>query len=345
MKTIIYEYVWIGGNNELRSKIKIQKISDKDIEDLPIVWNYDGSSTNQATTEKSEVLIKPVKMYNNPFFKDKKYLSKLVLCETMTPDMKPHDSNSRHDAIRVFKKYKKHDPWFGIEQEYFIRELNKTRNILGFNTTHDKKPKKQGQYYCSVGLENNLGRDLAEKHIDYCLYAGVNICGINAEVALGQWEYQIGICKGIEMGDDLWMSRYILNKLAEDFGYIIDYHPKPMDKWNGSGCHTNFSTKYMREGSKNKTGLKHIKNAILRLSKEHEKHMVNYGSFNDMRMTGIHETSSYTEFSSGKADRSCSVRIGNETQKNQCGYFEDRRPSSNCDPYLVTQLLVETCLS
>ena len=70
-----------------------------------------------------------------------------------------------------------------------------------------------------------------------------------------------------------------------------------------------------------------------------------YGSDNNLRMTGNHETASYDKFSSGIANRGASVRIGNINYDNKKGYFEDRRPSSNCDPYLVTGKIFETtCL-
>jgi len=229
------------------------------------------------------------------------------------------------------------EPWFGIEQEYFIIDP-KTNNPLGFDEN-----KKQGQYYCSVGAENAFGRKIAEEHLLECINYGVIVSGMNAEVAPGQWEYQVGPCVGIESGDHLWISRYILQKIAEKHNVIINFEPKPLSgDWNGSGCHTNYSTKKMREGTKNKTGLDYINEAIDKLSKKHNEHMNVYGSGNELRMTGQHETASYNVFSFGTANRGASVRIGNTNMRNQKGYFEDRRPSSNCDPYLVTSKIFET---
>ena len=98
----------------------------------------------------------------------------------------------------------------------------------------------------------------------------------------------------------------------------------------------------MRNGSENKSGLEYIKEAISKLETQHDVHMQNYGSGNEERMTGEHETASYDTFSYGIANRGASVRIGNDTLKNNKGYFEDRRPSSNCDPYVVTSLIFET---
>jgi glutamine synthetase len=101
----------------------------------------------------------------------------------------------------------------------------------------------------------------------------------------------------------------------------------------------------MRNGTDNKTGLDYINEAISRLSKRHEEHMKVYGSGNEERMTGEYETADFNKFSDGIANRGASVRRGHDTIKNKKGYFEDRRPSSNCDPYLVTSIIFKTtCL-
>jgi glutamine synthetase len=331
------EYVWIGGNNELRSKTKVINSNVIQLSDIPI-WNYDGSSTGQATTCESEVVLIPVAMFNDPF-RDYKH-DKLVLCDSYNPNGEPISTNTRARANEIFNQRIEEEPWFGLEQEYFM--INSGTNLpLGFD---DKNT--QGQYYCSVGTDNAFGRKLAETHMHYCIKAGIKISGMNAEVAPGQWEFQVGPCIGIEAGDHLWMARYILHKLSEEYNIIINMEPKPLSgDWNGSGCHTNYSTKSMREGTQNKKGIVYISDAINKLSIKHTEHMAIYGSNNHMRMTGQHETSSYDVFSFGTTNRGASVRIGNENMKNEKGYFEDRRPSSNCDPYLVTSMIFKTtCL-
>ena len=327
------EYIWIGGNNELRSKVRVLDHEVIRASDLP-VWNFDGSSTEQADGGDSEVLLVPRKLFHDPI---RGRPNVLVLCETMKPDGSYLHNSHRHWANELFEQAKDEEPWFGLEQEYFMIDMN-TKKPLGFEDA-----KEQGQYYCSVGAGNAFGREIAEEHLRLCLQADIKISGINAEVAPGQWEFQIGPCVGIEEGDHLWMARFLLNRVAENYGVIIDYEPKPIEgDWNGSGCHANYSTKKMREGTKDNNGLYYIDDAIEKLSHKHMEHMEKYGTGNEKRMTGKHETASYDKFSHGIANRGASIRRGNQTVKDGKGYFEDRRPSSNCDPYLVSGMLFKT---
>jgi len=334
-KTFV-EYVWIGGNNELRCKTKVMNEMVHSVDQLSD-WNYDGSSTAQAHGEDSEVIMKPRALFNDPF---RGGHHKIVLCDTYTPQDEPLKNNHRVWAKEIFDQKLEEEPWFGLEQEYFLIEP-RTGEPLGYDAE-----KTQGQYYCSIGAENAFGRAIAEKHLRACVHAGITISGINAEVAPGQWEFQIGPCVGIEQGDHLWMARYLLDRVAEMHGVSINIDAKPLKgDWNGSGCHTNYSTKNMREGTEEKTGLAFIEEAVENLSMKHDEHMAVYGTGNDERMTGAHETASFDKFTHGIANRGASIRIGNENYKNQKGYFEDRRPSSNCDPYLVTGIIFKTtCL-
>ncbi len=335
MKTLV-EYVWIGGNNNLRGKTKVMDGEVNSVADLS-EWNYDGSSTNQAAGEDSEVIIKPCALFNDPFRRGN---HKMVLCDTYRPDGSPLQNNHRQWAKSLFDQALDEEPWYGLEQEYFFMDPN-TNKPLGF--PQNGFPNEQGQYYCSTGAQNAFGRQVAEEHLDACVYAGIKISGINAEVAPGQWEFQIGPCVGIEEGDHLWMARYLLERVAEKHGVVVDLEPKPVKgDWNGSGCHANYSTKNMRKGTDDKSGLQFIDEAIEKLSHRHMDHMNVYGSGNEERMTGAHETASYDKFSHGVANRGASIRRGNQTVKDGKGYFEDRRPSSNCDPYLVTGIIFET---
>ena len=341
MGTLV-EYIWIDKKGNLRSKSRYLKCFLCELKDIP-EWNFDGNSTGQAFSEDAEIVIKPKAMFTDPFRPrrsgrgDAVYPHKLVLCDTYKPDGAPCKDNNRVWAKEIFDRALEEEPWFGLEQEYFLIDPVRLKP-LGFcgETT---EPKKQGQYYCSTGFENNFGREIVEEHLMACLTAGIKISGINSEVAPGQWEFQIGPCVGIEEGDHLWVARYLLQRIGEKHKVIVNFDPKPIKAdWNGSGCHTNYSTKNMRSPN----GIKFIDEAIQKLSKKHKEHMKLYGEGNDLRMTGEHETASYDVFTDGIANRGASIRRGNKTVKKGCGYFEDRRPSSNCDPYLVTGIIFKT---
>jgi len=339
----LLEYVWIGGcQGDLRSKTKVVNKEPQSIADLP-EWNYDGSSTNQAPGDDSEVILKPVAMYPDPFRGGN---NKLVLCETFTPNGEALPTNARAAARAVFDKCAADETWWGIEQEYTMfrdgTPLGWPRTgarSFGGPTTQIGYPGPQGPYYCSAGADVAFGRDLVETHLKACLYSGLTISGVNAEVMAGQWEYQVGPCVGIASGDEVTMSRYILHRVAEMYDVVISLDPKPIPgDWNGAGCHTNFSTKKMRV----EDGIKHIYAAIGRMAEKHSEHIAAYGEGNERRMTGEHETSSIDTFSWGVANRGASVRVGNQTFKDGYGYLEDRRPSSNMDPYVVTGRIAQT---
>jgi len=258
----------------------------------------------------------------------------IVLCACTFPDGKAVETNYREEANRIFEKVKDSHPWFGLEQEYTLFKDNRP---LGWPTNGYPAP--QGPYYCSVGASVSFGRDIVEEHYRACLYAGVTIAGINAEVLPGQWEFQVGPSEGISQGDELWMARYLLRKVAEKHGVDVSFEPKPIPgDWNGSGCHTNFSTKAMREEG----GYEYIIAAIKRLEPKHKEHIEVYGENNHLRLTGKHETASIEKFSYGVADRGSSIRIPRQVHIDKRGYFEDRRPASNIDPYRVTSKLVKT---
>ena len=346
MRKFIAEYIWIDGEGNLRSKARTIIIPYDNIEklDLSIIpdWNYDGSSTKQADGKKSEIIIKPCLLMQCPFrrFTTKNGPSNLlVMCDTYDSEDNPSLYNYRKWANNIFNEKLDAIPWFGIEQEFFL--MTKYGNPVGYDSSLETVG--QGQFYCSVGSQNAFGRKVIDEFYEHCLYAGINISGINAEVAPGQWEYQIGPSVGITAPDQIYLSRYIIQRIAEKYDYVIDFGPKPLSgNWNGSGCHTNYSTKYMREGTEDKTGLDYINEAIDKLALKHFEHMEVYGTGNELRMTGEHETSSYDNFTYGIGNRGASIRIPTLTAKNKKGYFEDRRPSSNMDPYLVTGILFQT---
>jgi len=370
MSKVFLEYIWLDGNipQNIRSKTKV--VDNTDIletdgqpkqgypESYPL-WSFDGSSTKQAGDEEkygfkgTDCVLKPVYVVDDPFRGNQ---HKLVYCEVFNPDGKtPHKSNTRaklRDLLNELK-LKEYDanlkevPWFGWEQEYVLTHApDKTNHFkygggipLGFNPGPDGKPRPQGDYYCGVGGLNVIGRELVEEHLHKCAEIGLMIGGINAEVLIAQWEYQIGPVTALNGSDQLWLSRYILERVVEKHGFGISYSPKPVEgNWNGSGCHVNFSTKEMRD----KGGLKKILEACEKLKERHKEHIDVYGVENEKRLTGRHETSSMEEFSFGNSDRGSSIRIPVATYTNERGYFEDRRPAANCDPYCVSKVMIET---
>lgn len=334
-KGYIAEYVWIDGYSKIRSKaMYVPKSPPKSPSELRD-WNYDGSSTKQAPGHDSEVILKPQVIYPDPFRGSPNIL---VMCDTYTPQGEPLPTNYRFECNRVMEKARSLEPWFGLEQEYFIMDP-KTGKPLGFPADSDPAP--QAHYYCGVGGSNMYGRDIADAHFKACVYAGIKISGTNAEVAPGQWEFQVGPAVGIEEGDMLWMARYLLERVAELAGYDINYDPKPVKgDWNGSGCHSNFSTKPMRQPGGYEAA---IVPALEKLRGKHAEHIAAYGTGNEERLTGRHETASFEKFSWGVANRGASCRVGNDVKEAGYGYFEDRRPAGNCDPYIVTKMLVQTC--
>jgi glutamine synthetase len=337
----VVEYVWLDTDCVLRSKTRVFTKPIQKLEDISD-WSYNGSSTGQVEIRSSEIFIKPKSLFRDPF-RPQPMRALIALCDTYKPDGTPLDDNKRIWAEELFKKKIKEEPQFGIEQEYFLID-KETGEPLGFRVSNE--PQTKGKFYCSIGSDNAFGREVAEGHLEACLQSGVRISGANSEASPGQWQYQIGPCEGIDAGDHLLISRYLLLKVAEMHNHVVSFDPKPLKgDWNGSGCHTNFSTKKMREGTENKTGLDIIGDSIEKLSKNHNEHMSLYGEGNKERMTGKNNTSNYEKFSSGIGDRSVSIRIGTETFNNRKGYLEDRRPSANMNPYLVTGMIFKTiCL-
>ena len=328
------EYIWLDGfkpTQSLRSKTRIERDFSGKIEDCPM-WSFDGSSTQQAEGNDSDCLLKPVAIFPDPDRSN----GFLVMTEVLNADGTPHESNGRATIDDD-----DNDFWFGFEQEYFLNDP--TTNLpLGF--PENGYPSPQGQYYCSVGAKNAFGRDIVEDHLDQCLEAGINVEGINAEVATGQWEYQVFAKGAKNAGDQVWVARYLAERNAEKWGVSIDLHPKPIKgDWNGSGMHANFSNEVMR-----KKGGEELFNKICEAfdGKNIKKHMDVYGAHNEQRLTGLHETQSIDKFSYGVSDRGASIRIPIGTvEDGWVGRLEDRRPASNGDPYKIASVIVSTTKS
>ena len=328
------EYIWLDGykpTQSLRSKTKIEKDFSGKLEDCPM-WSFDGSSTEQAPGGSSDCQLKPVFICPDPQRKN----GYLVMCEVLDSKGEPHESNGRAHI-----EDDDNDFWFGFEQEYFLWD-NETNKPLGFPANGYPGP--QGPYYCSVGAKNAFGREIVEEHLDVCLEAGLNVEGINAEVAAGQWEFQIFAKGAKEAGDQIWVARYLLERIGESYDVSINWHCKPLGAldWNGSGMHANFSNSVLRTAGKQETYTK-ILEAFRPVVAEH---IAVYGADNDQRLTGKHETASIHDYSYGVSDRGASIRIPLYTvQKGWNGYLEDRRPNSAADPYKVAARIIKTVKS
>ena len=325
------EYIWLDGTAPtqcLRSKTQVRHDFGGTLEECPM-WCFDGSSTNQAEGNASDCLLKPVAIYPDPDRSN----AFLVMTEVMNADGTPHATNGRATI-----NDDDNDFWFGFEQEYFLWDVD-TQLPPGF--PHGGFPAPQGPYYCSVGAANTFGRDCVEEHFDICLEAGLNVEGINAEVAAGQWEFQCFSKGAKQAGDEIWVSRYLLERTGEKYGYAINYHPKPLGDtdWNGSGMHANFSNGAMRDLGDETVFTKICEE----FGKNIERHISVYGADNDQRLTGKHETQSINEFSYGVSDRGASIRIPIGTVEDGWkGRLEDRRTSSNADPYKVAAAIIKT---
>jgi glutamine synthetase len=321
------EYIWIDGTKptpKLRSKTKTVKVGEE-----PPMWGFDGSSTNQAPGQRSDCVLKPVFTCPDPIRKGD---HRLVMTEVLLTDYSPHPTNTRAACAESAEKYADQEIAFGIEQEYTFFRGNRP---LGFPEAGSAAP--QGGYYCGVGADEVFGRDCVEAHLDACLEAELGIFGINAEVMPGQWEFQVGTLGPLDVSDHLWVARWLLYRVAEDFGINATLYPKPArGDWNGAGAHTNFSTKTMR------SSYQACIDAAEALGRNHDLHIAHYGDGIEERLTGQHETCSYKEFRYGVSDRGASVRIPWQVEVEGKGYIEDRRPCANIDPYVVTRLIMDT---
>ncbi len=345
--SVFLEYIWVDGSHptqNLRSKTRVVSVAPT-LEEIPS-WGFDGSSTNQATGDKSDCLLKPVRIFRDPTRKN----SYLVMCEVLQADGTPHPTNKRSLLREVISatRGRAQECLFGLEQEY---TLFKGSRPLGFG--EDRRfPAAQGPYYCGVGADEVFGRELVEEHLQACIAAGIKISGINAEVMPGQWEFQVGPLSPLDVGDHLWVARWLLYRLGEKFGIHATLDPKPVPgDWNGAGCHANFSTPEMRSSqielfhslsAGKKFGMDAIEEWCERARHRVPEHLAAYGEGIEMRLTGRHETCRYDQYKWGVSDRTASIRVPLMAKLEGKGYLEDRRPNANACPYQVATVMLKT---
>lgn len=338
---VLAEYIWMDGVDLKRnpyalprSKTRVLRCPVVHLQDIP-GWSYDGSSCFQADGGRSDLLLKPVRHFADPFHREHDVL---VLCEVLNPDGSPHASNNRSRCAEMAERFGNWEFQFGIEQEY---TLYRHGEPLGWSKD-GPEPEPQGRYYCGVGADKAFGRQIKDAHLLACLRAGIGIVGTNGEVMPGQWEFQLAPMGAVEQSDQLWVARWILCRVGEEFDVAVSFDPKPKEgDWNGAGAHTNFSTQAMRQPG----GISAVRQACALLETRHVEHIAVYGHGNARRLTGRHETCDIATFRAGELDRGASVRIPSATVLNGCGYVEDRRPAANMDPYLVTARIMETLCS
>ncbi len=322
------EYIWIDGTKPspiMRSKTRIVADGTE-----PDIWGFDGSSTNQAPGANSDCVLRPVYTVPDPI---RGRDNILVMCEVELTDFTPHPTNTRAFCVEAAEKYADQSPMFGIEQEYTFLQNGRP---LGW--PENGFPAPQGPYYCGVGGEKMVGREIIERHTQACLDAGISIEGTNAEVMMAQWEFQIGVLPAPLIGDQMWVARWLLHRIAEDYDVVVSFDAKPMKgDWNGAGAHTNFSTKDTMQS------YDAIVAACEALGRKADEHVAAYGAGIEDRLTGAHETQSYKSFSWGASDRGASIRIPWAVEKAKKGWLEDRRPNANVDPYVVAGMIINTC--
>lgn len=340
----LVEYIWIDGaqpTRALRSKMRYVNAPGNHPQavDLPL-WGFDGSSTNQAEGSDSDCVLVPVCVVKDPIRGEGNFLA---MCEVLDDNNNPHLTNTRAKLRAALSAgAAAQAPWAGFEQEYTLFQHGRP---LGWPA--EGEPEAQGPYYCGVGSDRIYGREIAEEHARLCMQAGLMYYGLNAEVMPGQWEFQIGY-RGLDtdnpailnVSDHLWLARWLLQRVAEQFNVTVSFANKPIKgDWNGAGMHTNFSTNATRNQFGGKDA---IAAAVHALSLRHEDHIKLYGDGLEERLTGLHETCSITEFRAGTADRGASIRIPLQVQQKGYGYFEDRRPGANSDPYEVAMRIAAT---
>ncbi len=341
------EYIWLDGTKpvqQLRSKTRIlHNLGAKpDLSRFP-QWSFDGSSTNQSPGNNSDLLLEPVCIVKDALRGEGNFL---VLCEVMNEDGTPHVTNERAKLRKVLENGGKElEAWFGFEQEYVINGANNAP----VDWPENGFPAPQGPFYCAVGSKVIFGRPLVEHHTKVCIESGLLIYGTNSEVMPSQWEYQIGYrgvkeesADALTTTDHSWIARWLLYRIGEEYGWTPNFDCKPVKgDWNGSGQHTNVSTKDTRDSNK---GAATIENYLSLLEKKHKDHIAVYGVGLEERLTGHHETCSIDQFRAGTADRGCSIRIPRQVATLGYGYFEDRRPGANANPYSIAARILSTLI-
>jgi glutamine synthetase len=316
-----YVYIWTDAAGQFRSKVRW-------MEGEPTDWSYDGSSTGQATMESSEVVLKPVMVYMPKAGSD---LYNYVLCA-----LRSHAGGTVvgdvFEPLSAEKRAVLKDVRVAFEQEFFV--FDGVQPYKMGDWTHVE----QGPFYCSVGVAGNgFIEPLVREVFERAVTIGIGATGYNLEVAPAQGEIQVD-GPAFKAACDLVMLRYLLWDTLGRHGLQPNFEPKPLGPHrNGSGLHTNISTdKTMSSG-----GFDIVKRLMSDLSDAHVAWMPLLGEGNAARLTGLHETSTMDSFSWAVGSRGSSVRIPYSTARDGFGYFEDRRPAANANPFQILALYAD----
>lgn len=334
------DYVWLDSNRNLRTKQKIIHFNQDYDEELFTLknipeWNYDGSSTGQASIEgNTEIILRPVYITSPAYTSNPENQTVIAMCDIF--DITGKCLSYRKEAEEYFNREDvlKEDPWFGLEQEFFLFPKEKYNNgTINFNEISNKNE------YCGTN-RNYTERSIISTFVESCNIFGITLSGINSEVSPHQWEFQL-FGKGLNVCDQLYVARFILETIVEQQDYIVLYSPKINETISGSGCHVNFSTLSTRTQH---TGYSVIEEYIKRFEENHMKLIDCCSEKNKERLSGKFETARWDRFTWGVGTRNTSIRVPNDTFKNKCGYLEDRRPGSDIDPYLYCKTMCKIAL-
>ncbi|KAL5006786.1 hypothetical protein ScPMuIL_015592 [Solemya velum] len=311
------------------------------LEDYPMCEIVTFKNLSNNKEPKPEILLRPVASYRDPFRKGD---NTMALCELEDESEKAVECNMRRPCKEILESVEDRELWFGLEQEYFLEDNR--GDLAGWlaNLRHLKFK----DFYGGVGLTPTaaIEREIAEVHSRACFYAGIKFAGLNREDAPGQWEYQIGPCVGLAAADQLVLSRVLLDRVAEMYGFSVNYHPRPVNHClPTSGLHINFSTKDMRSDG----GIKYINEAMDRIASVDQTQLmecydIRYGQENKERLTGDYYTPDASNFRAAVADKFASLRVPLLVAKKGCGRFEERRPASNCDIYTALAAFTKAAL-
>jgi len=339
------EYLWVDGLSpaqQIRSRARVVSVPDSPVvTDFPI-WNFDESQMGQAEGCESGCILNPVRVYRDPFRGVNDYV---VLCEVNDADKKVHASNIRARMRKMLDCLGEAvDPWLGFEQEYTL-----FRDVRSLEVPGNGVPGSQGSYYCGVGSENVYGRKLAEAHARTCIDAGILIYGMNA-VMPGQWAFRVGYrgidserCDALTVADDVWVARYLLSRVGEEFDMRVSFGNKPRrGDWNGAGMRANFSTADTRDPNKRQKALVGIVDA---LEVGHSGDADEYGGGPRESLGGECEARSNDTFASGIAHRGAPIRIPRTVTWKGCVYLEGRCFGVDSDPYRIGLFLIAAAVA